>query len=1036
MTSRLTASVLRNRPIVVAFLVVFILAGVNAYNHLPVEAYPDVSNLRVQVQTLWPGHAAEEVERQVTIPLEAALNGVPQRLSMRSISLFGLSQISLIFEDNADPVAARNLVSQLLGAVNLPAGASASLSPDATPIGEIFRYTLRAPPGFPPEELRAIEDWVVEKKFRSVPGVVDLNPFGGLTKQYQVLVDPARLKAYGLNLQQVFTALQNANVNAGGGYVEHGAQLYIVRGLGLIRNVDDIANTAVTTVNGTPVLIKDIGQVVIGHATRLGRVGRTDCAGGKVVRDEDDVPENIVIMRRGENPTVVCERVKQMFDDLNEHYLPPGVKLVMYYDRTALVDRTVHTVHKNLAEGVALVLTVTLLFLGLGNWRSALVVALAVPVSLLGAYMLLDLRGIPANLISLGAIDFGIIVDSSVVIMENLLRILHERGAKLRSLPRAITEAVTQMGRPILFSKIILLTAFIPLYTLQQVEGRIFKPMAWTLTFALIAGTFFAMLVAPALATFAVHKGIQEEESWIVRWLLRLYRPALDFALKSRALIFGGAVLLLVMGGVVFHFVGSEFLPKLDEGDLWVRTFLPQSISPSEAAKITHEVRLLLASFPEVRYVVDQEGMPDDGSDVNGWDVTEYSVGLVPRERWTTAHSREALCDAMARKLRQIPGIDTQFSQYIEDNVDEAVSGIKSELAIKVFGPDTFVLQKLADHIVDVVSRVPGAEDVSTEHLTGQPQIQITVDRGAIARYGLAVADVLNVVATALGGQAATQVLEGERSFDLVVKMAPHAVADVASIRALPVFGSNGERVTLGDLATVEARPGMARIYREENERRTDIKLSIRDRAMGSVVADAQRALAAQIKVPSGYRVVWTGAFENERRAERRLAIIFPVTLLAIFFLLFITFNSSAFAGLVLLIVPYSAVGGLLALPLAGLNLSVAALVGFVALFGIAIQNNVILVARIRELRLSGLDRAAAIREGATQRVRPMAMTALMAMLGLLPAALSAGVGAETARPFAVVIIGGLVTGTLMTLFLVPLLYSWFEKKSVEETTR
>jgi len=1033
MFNKLTAHVLRHRPVVVALLVVFILAGINAYERLPVEAYPDVSNLLIQVQTLWPGHAAEEVEQQVTIPIEAALNGVPQRLSMRSISLFGLSQISLIFEDNTDPATARNLVNQLLSTVNLPSGAQASLSPDATPIGEVFRYTLRAPPGFPPEELRALEDWVVEKKFRSVPGVVDLNPFGGLTKQYQVLVDPAKLKSYGLNLQQVFTALQNANVNAGGGYVEHGAQLYIVRGLGLIKNIDDIQNVAVSTVNGTPILIKDIGQVIIGHATRLGRVGRTDSANGKVISDEDDVPENIVIMRRGDNPTVVCQRVEQMYDDINAHYLPPGVKLVMYYDRTALVNRTVHTVHKNLLEGIALVLSVTLLFLGLGNWRSAIVVALAVPFSLLGAYLLLDLRGIPANLISLGAIDFGIIVDASVVIMENLLRILHEKKGKLRSLPRAITEAVTQMGRPILFSKIILLTAFIPLYTLQQVEGRIFRPMAWTLTFALVAGTVFAMLIVPALATFAVKGGkIAEEESWIVRWLLRIYRPALDFAMNSRRLIYAGAAALLVIGVLVFHFVGSEFLPKLDEGDLWVRTFLPQSISPSEAAKITRKVRLLLASFPEVRYVVDQEGMPDDGSDVNGWDTTEYSVGLIPRDRWTTAHDREALCDAMARKLKEIPGIDTQFSQYIEDNVDEAVSGVKANLAIKLFGPDFFTLQKLSDQIVDVVSKVPGAADVGTEYLVGQPQIQITVDRAAIARFGLAMADMQNVIATALGGQAATQVLEGERSFDLVVKMSPHSVADVESIRNIPVFGSNGERITLGELATVEARPGMARIYREENERRTDIKLSIRDRDMGSVVADAQRALAAQIKLPSGYRIVWTGAFENEQRAERRLAIIFPITLLAIFFLLFVTFNSSAFATLILLNVPYSAVGGILALPLAGLNLSVAALVGFVALFGISIQNSVILVSRIHELRRSGLGVAAAIREGAASRVRPMVMTALMAMLGLLPAAISTGVGAETARPFAVVIIGGLFTGTVMTLFVVPLLYPFFERKSLE----
>ena len=1031
MISKLTATILRHRPVVVAFLVVFILAGINAYERLPVEAYPDVSNLLIQVQTLWPGHASEEVEQQVTIPIEAALNGLPHRLSMRSISLFGLSQISLVFEDDADPSMARNQLSQLLATVTLPAGANANLSPDATPIGEIFRYTLRAPAGFPPEELRALEDWVVEKKFRSVPGVVDLNPFGGLTKQYQVLVDPVKLKSYGLNLQQVFTALQNGNINAGGGYVEHGAQLYIVRGLGLIKSVDDIKNIAVSTIGGTPIFIHDIGQVIIGHATRLGRVGRTDAKNGKIITDEDDVPENIVIMRRGDNPTEVCERVEQMYNDINAHYLPPGVKLVMYYDRTALVDRTVHTVHKNLLEGVALVMTVTLLFLGLGNWRSALVVALAVPFSLLGAYMLLDLRGIPANLISLGAIDFGIIVDSSVVIMENLLRILHERKGKLRSLPRAIAEAVAQMGRPILFSKIILLTAFIPLYTLQQVEGRIFKPMAWTLTFALMAGTFFAMLVAPALATFAVKGGkMAGEESWIVRWLLRLYRPSLAFAMKSRLLIFAAATVLLLIGGLTLHFVGSEFLPKLDEGDLWVRTFLPQSISPSEAAKISHKVRLMLAGFPEVRYVVDQEGMPDDGSDVNGWDTTEYSVGLIPREQWTTAHDREALCDAMARKLATIPGIDTQFSQYIEDNVDEAVSGVKANLAIKVFGPDSLVLQKLADQIVDVVSKVPGAADVGTEHLTGQPQIQIIIDRGAIARYGLAVADVQNVVSTALGGQAATQVFEGERSFDLVVKMSPRSVADVGSIRSIPVFGSNGERVTLGDLAPVEAKAGMARIYREENERRTDIKLSVRDRDMGSMVADAQRALAAQVKLPTGYRIVWTGAFENERRAERRLAIIFPITLLAIFFLLFVTFNSSAFAALILLIVPYSAVGGILALPLAGLNLSVAALVGFVALFGIAIQNSVILVSRIHELRENGLNVVEAVEEGAASRVRPMVMTALMAMLGLLPAAISTGVGAETARPFAVVIIGGLITATVMTLFLVPLLYPLFEKKS------
>ncbi|SPE60000.1 Heavy metal efflux pump, CzcA family (fragment) [Verrucomicrobia bacterium] len=809
--------------------------------------------------------------------------------------------------------------------------------------------------------------------------------------------------------------------------MEHGSELYVVRGLGLVRDIADIEAISVDTRKGTPIRIRDIGQVVIGHAVRLGRVGRTESDSGKITKDEDDVAEGIIIMRRGENPLDVCQRVEKMADTINRRYLPPGVRLVMYYDRTALVHRTLHTVRHNMVEGILLVLLVLTLFLGLGNYRSALIVALAVPVSLLGAFMLLDLRGVPANLISMGAIDFGIIVDSSVVVLENLLRILEKRRGQTRSLLAVTVEAVQQMGRPILFSKVILLTAFIPLYTLQRVEGRLFKPMALTLTFALITGTIFAITVVPVLATYAVRGGIAAHEAWIVRWLIRLYRPALDFALKSRRLVFVLAVGLLLAGGLTFHFLDSEFLPKLDEGDLWVRTFLPQSISPFEAAKIVQNVRKRLCSFPEVRYVVNQLGRPDDGTDINGFDVCEYSVGLKPREQWTTAHTREALCDIMARNLKEIPGVESQFSQYIEDNVNEAVSGVKSELAIKLYGEEPTKLQTLANKIVEVIKKVPGARDVGTDLLLGQPQIQITINREMIARYGLAVQDVQNIIATAMGGQAATQVIEGERTFDLVVKMAPRSVADVESIRNIPVFGSNGERVTLGALAAVETRPGLARIVREENERRTSIKLSVRGRDLGSLVGEAERNVASQVPLPAGYRLEWTGSFENEQRAERRLAVVLPLTLLAIFFLLFVTFNSARFATLILLNVPYGAAGGLMALPLAGLSLSVAALVGFVALFGISIQNNVILVSRIIELRAEDRSLMEAIIEGAVSRVRPMVMTALMAMLGLLPMALSTGVGAETARPFAVVIIGGLATGTVMTLFVLPLLYPLFE---------
>lgn len=1033
MIGKLTSFVLRHRPVVLLLLIGFILAGIGAYRRLPVEAYPDVTNVSLQVISLFPGHAAEEVERLVTIPIENVMNGIPQRVAMRSVSLFGLSQITLTFEDDADNATVRNLASQFLSQVSLPQGAAAQLSPDATAIGEIFRYTLRASAGYPATEVRALQDWVVEKKFRSVPGVVDVNGFGGPIKQYQVLIDPAKLRSYGLNLSQVFTALASSNSNAGGSYVEHGSELYVVRGLGFVRDISDIENVAVDVRGGTPILIREIGTVEIGHAVRLGRAGRKDGAvtgANAPPPDEDDVCEGIVIMRRGENPVDVCARVARMADEINAHYLPPGVRLVPFYDRTALVDRTLSTVRENVLEGVALVLLVLVMFLGLGNLRSALVVALAVPVALLGAFMLLDWRGIPANLISLGAIDFGIIVDSAVVVIENILRLLEQRRGQFRSLGGLIVEAVTQMGRPILFSKAILLTAFVPLYTLQRVEGRIFRPMALTLTFALIAGTLFAILAVPVLASFTLRKREAGKESVVVHGLLGCYRPALTFALRVPALVVIAAAGLLAIAGVTFHFLGSEFLPKLDEGDLWVRTFAPQSISPSEGAKIAAHARTILASFPEVRYVVSQTGRPDDGTDVNGWDVTEYSVGLKPRSAWTTAADRDGLCEAMGRRLAEIPGVDSQFSQYIEDNVDEAVSGVKSEMAVKLFGNDPVQLQKYANRIVDVIRTVPGAADVGTDNLLGQPQIQIEVDRAAIARRGLSVSDVQAVIATAIGGQTATQVLEGERTFDLVVKLTPNAVSDVASIRAIPLWGPNGDRLSLGEVATVSLRAGLGRIDREDNERRTDIKMAVRDRDLDSMVTEAQAKVAEQVPLPPGYRLEWTGSFENEQRAVRRLAVIVPVTLLAIFFLLYLAFSSVRFAVLVLLTVPFAAAGGVLALPIAGLHLSVAALVGFIALFGISIQNSVILVARIDELRRERAQTLAqAVMEGATSRVRPMVMTALMAMLGLLPMAISTGVGAETARPFAVVIIGGLLTGTILTLFLLPWLYPYFETK-------
>ena len=918
----------------------------------------------------------------------------------------------------------RNQAAQYLGAVTLPPGAQAGLSPNATPIGEIYRYILKAPKGFPDVELKALEDWLVERQFRTVPGVVDVVGFGGPTKQYQVLIDPMKLRSYRVTLKQVFDALSNGNQNAGGSYIEHGPELYIVRGLGFIQNQDDIRNIAVDTRNGTPIKISDVGDVQIGNQLRLGRVG-------KIVPgqpDQDDVVMGIVIMRRGENALEVLKRVRAKVADINQNYLPDGIKIVPHYDRTDLTERTLHTARKNMIEGISLVLLVLILFLGLGNYRSALIVAAVVPLSLLGAFLLLDLRGIPANLISLVAIDFGIIVDTAVIIVEDILHKLEQNHARITRLHELIVEAVQQMARPILFSKAILLTAFIPLYTLQRVEGKIFRPMALTLTFALVTGTILALTLIPVLASFIFKRKFSANETWIVRRLTTAYRPMLDRALRMRTILLGAAVVVLVIAGIVMAKIGTEFLPKLDEGSLWVRGFMPQTISPTDSDRLSREVRRILASFPEVRTVVTQLGRPDDGTDINGWDIIECAVELKDRSEWTTASTRDGLVDAMNRKLSAIPGVPFQFSQYIEDNVNEAVSGIKAELSIKIYGNDPEKLQALADQTVDILKRIPGAADVGTDQLVGQPQVQITIDRNAIARYGLTVSDVQQIIETALGGSAATQVLEGERTFDLVVKLAPKAVADLDAIRKIPVFNANGERLTLGAVTSVDVRSGFARIEREENARRTAVKFSVRGRDLGSLIAEAKQKVGAEVKLPLGYRMEWTGAFENQQRAVRRLEIIVPITLIAIFFLLFVAFDSGRLAFLILLVVPFAAVGGLFALPLAGLNLSVSALVGFMALFGIAMLNGVIFVERIRELRARGQSLVDAVRNGALSRVRPVVMTASMAALGLLPMALSREVGAETSRPFAVVIIGGLITATLVTLFILPVLYPWFEE--------
>ena len=1026
--TRLATYLLCHRGATLALVLAFVAAALNAFHHLPIEAYPDVTNVQAQVITLWPGHAAEEVEHFVTVPVENALNSIAQRVSLRSISEFGLSVVTIVFADDAEDFRVRELISQQLQGLELPKDANASLSPDSTPVGEIYRYRLQASRDFPLVELKALEDWVVERRLRTVPGVVDVVGFGGPTKQYQVLIDPAMLRSYNLSLAEVLQALGAGNRNAGGAYIEHGPQMYIVRGLGLVKSLADIENIAVATRHGTPIRVRDLGSVVIGEQLRLGRVGllEPNHRDPPETLDQDDVVQGIVLLRKGENPLAVLQAVRAKVEAINASDLPPGVRIVPHYDRTALIERTLETVRHNMIEGIVLVLGVLVIFLGRDNWRSALVVAATIPLALLGAFLLLDLRGIPANLISMGAIDFGIIVDSAVVIVEDWL---HRRETQPdEPAHTAIVRSVGQMGRPILFSKAILVTAFVPLFLLERVEGRIFRPMALTLSFALLAGTLFALTLVPVLLSFiASRQRPSQRPVRVMTLLLRVYPPVLDRALRAPWIVLCAAGLALIAAGAVLTTLGTEFLPKLDEGALWIHAILPESISPSEADRSVRELRRRLAAFPEVKAVVSQLGRPDDGTDVNGFDQAEIYVDLIDRDQWTTAHDREALVRAMNERLSELPGIGLVFSQVIEDNVNEAVSGIKGELGIKVFGEDPAQLEVIADQIVERLAAIPGAVDVGRERLSGQPQVQIAVDRAAIARYGLTVSDLQSVIETAFGGSAATQVLEGERSFDLVVKMAPRAVSDLDSIRAIPLFAPSGERLTLGDLAEVGVRPGFASIYREENQRRIAVKLSVRGRDLGSVVADAQRSVAAGVRVPNGTRLEWTGSFENEQRAVRRLEIVVPITLLAIFFLLFTAFDSARFAGLILFNVPFAAIGGILALPLAGLSLSVSALVGFIALFGVSVQNGVLLVERIRGLRMEGVPLRQAVSRGAIGRMRAVVMTASMAAFGLLPMALSKGVGAETARPFAVVIIGGLVSATVLTLLVLPVLYPFFE---------
>jgi heavy metal efflux system protein len=1017
---------LNNRLLVIGFAVLLFIWGLISFHRLPIEAYPDVANNYVEIITQWPGISAEQIEQQVTIPLETAMNGIPHVVHLRSFSLFGLSDLKLLFDDESENAWNRETVLERLSQVTLPPGVTPQMGTDWSPVGQIYFFTLHsANPQYDVMDLKSIEDWVVEKNLKAVPDIVDVSSFGGPTREYQVRVDPNKLIAYGLSLAQVEQQLTNNNVNAGGSFFEAGLQQINIREVGLVRNVPDIENTVIMTKAGTPLRVKDIAVVEQGPKIRLGQFGRAiHREDGKIIYN-DDVVSGIALMRKGADTQSALAGLEAKVQEMNDRILPPGVKIVPFIDRSDLIQFTSHTVLHNLGEGMTLVVIVLLLFLG--NFRGALIVAVTIPFSLLFASICLDLKHIPANLLSLGALDFGMVVDGAVVMIENIVR--HLNRNEVGSMEERIRAAAHEVQRPVFFAIAIIITAYIPIFTLQRVEGRLFKPMAWTVAFALLGALFFSIVVAPVLASFFFRQGASEWRNPLVSFLTDRYRTAVRWAIRRRAVTLGLvglsmiAAIYLAVGGVI----GSEFLPHLDEGALWVRGTLAPSTGPTEGIRVANQARVLLASFPEVTETTSQVGRPDDGTDTTGFFDTEYFVGLKPKEQWRPEfhQNKDELIAAMNRQLERFPGVVWGFSQPIEDNMEEAVSGVKGELATKVYGDDLRLLETKADQIVNIMRTVRGIEDLGVFRVLGQPNENFEVDREQAARYQINVADVQDAIQTAVGGNTLTQVLQGEQRYDLVLRYLPQYRETPEALENIRLLSPSGERVALAQLCKIEERDGASEIYREGNQRYIAIKYSVRGRDLGGAVEEAIKKVNSQMQLPRGYHIDWEGEYESEKRAEARLFFIVPLTILLIFIILYTMFKSFKWALLVLANVMMAPIGGLLALLVSGTHFSVSSGIGFLALFGVSVQTGVIMLEYINQRRVRGHTIEEAAVEGAVLRLRPIMMTMLVATLGLLPAALSHAIGSDSQRPFAIVIVGGLISGLLMSVFLLPTLYVW-----------
>lgn len=1019
---------LKNKFIIFFSLAIVIAWGIVSYLKTPVEAFPDVTNTQITIITQWPGRSAEEIERYVTIPIEIEMNSVQKKTSVRSSTLFGLSVVKVLFDDEVDDAFARQQVNNLLSGVDLPEGVKSEVEPPYGPTGEIFRYTLKSETRSV-RELKTMQDWVIERQIRSVQGVADVVSFGGEVKTYEIQVDPNLLAKYGITPLEVYQAVNRSNINVGGDVIEHNSQAYVVRGIGVLDRFMEIGDIIIKNISGTPILIKNVAEVKESCLPRLGQVGRDD---------QPDVVEGIIVMRKGQNPSEVIGKVKEKIEELNTKILPSDVKIDTFYDREDLINYSTHTVLHNLLEGIILVTVIVFLFMA--DWRTTVIVSLIIPLSLLFAFICLRMKGMTANLLSMGAIDFGIIIDGAVVMVEGIFVTLDKKAKeigmeKFNRLSKLglIKETGTEMGKAIFISKLIIITALLPIFSFQKVEGKMFSPLAFTLGFALLGALIFALTFAPVMSSLLFKRNVRERHNPFLAFVVKHTTSFFERTYRNKRISLAIAGTVLAFSIFSFRYLGNEFLPQLNEGAIYVRASLPMSVSLNESVKISEDMRHILKSFPEVKQVLSQTGRPNDGTDATGFYNIEFHVDIYQTKKMERKENRDELINRMTRKLSKYPGIVFNFSQPIQDNVEEAVSGVKGSLAVKIYGDNLDFLETKADSVFQIMKDIRGVEDLGVIRNIGQPEFRIELDENKMALYNVATADCNAVIETAIGGKAASTFYEGYKKFDIRIRYAPEHRVTEEEIGNLMVPTLTGTQIPIKEIANIRKITGPILIFRDNNMRFIALKFSARGRDMGSTIEEAQQKVKQGITLPKGYSISWEGDFENLQRASKQLKVVVPISLVLIFFILFILFGSVIDAGLILLNVPFAIIGGILALHLTGINFGISAGIGFIALFGICIQNNVILLSKFRKNLHERMHLDLAIRSGVIARIRPVVMTATLAAIGLLPAAISTGIGSESSRPLAIVVIGGLVTATILTLFIFPIIFKVVYKFKLRE---